>query len=68
MQFLLFYLCCGLPIGLIEFVSVLFIRDGGAVWLKALYAFIAVIFWPLIIGVLFVPERVLSKLRRALDG
>ncbi|VEC78905.1 Uncharacterised protein [Raoultella ornithinolytica] len=41
MQFLLFYLCCGLPLGLIEFISVLFIRDGGAVRLKAIYGLIA---------------------------
>ncbi|HBN2794740.1 TPA: hypothetical protein L2B26_005718 [Klebsiella oxytoca] len=68
MQFLMLYLCCGLPLGLIELISVLFIRDGGAVWLKALYGLIAVIIWPLIFAVLFVPERVLSKWRRVLDG
>lgn len=68
MQFLLFYLCCGLPLGFIEFISVLFIRDGGAVWLKAIYGLISVVAWPLIFMVLFVPERVLCKWRRALDG
>lgn len=68
MQFLLLYLSCGLPLGLIEFISVLFIRDGGSVLLKALYGLITVIFWPLIIFVLFVPERVLCKWRRVLDG
>ncbi|HEG4382291.1 TPA: hypothetical protein SD291_002180 [Klebsiella pneumoniae] len=68
MQLLLLYLSCGLPIGVIEFILVLFIRDGGSVWLKALYGLITVIFWPLIIVVLFVPERVLCKWRRVLDG
>lgn len=68
MQFILLYLICGVPIGLIEFVSVLFIRDGGAVWLKAVYGLIAVLLWPLIFAVLFVPERILCKWRRILDG
>lgn len=68
MQFVLLYLFCGLPIGLIEFISVLFIRDGCAVWLKALYGVITVILWPLIIAVLFVPESVLCKWRRVLNG
>lgn len=63
MQFLLLYLICGLPIGLIEFISVLFIRDGGSVWLKAVYGVIGALLWPLIIAVLFVPERILCKLR-----
>ncbi|EPY4252659.1 TPA: hypothetical protein ACSQ42_000840 [Klebsiella aerogenes] len=68
MQFLLLYLLCGLPLGLIEFISVLFIRDGGAVWLKVVYGVIAVLLWPLIFAVLFVPERILCKWRRALGG
>lgn len=63
MQYFLFYLCFGVPFGLIEFVSVLFIRDGAAVWLKAIYGLIAVIIWPLIIMVLFIPEHVLCKWR-----
>lgn len=68
MQYFLLYLCFGVPFGLIEFVSVLFIRDGGKVWFKALYGLISVLAWPLIILVLFVPERVLCKWRRLLDG
>lgn len=68
MQFLLLYLICGLPLGLFEFVSVLLVRDGGSVWLKATYGVIAVLLWPLIFAVLFVPERILCKWRRVWDG
>ena len=68
MQFLLLYLICGLPLGFVEFISVLLIRDGGAVWLKAVYGVIAMLLWPLIFAVLFVPERILCKWRRVLDG
>ncbi|AMG53247.1 hypothetical protein AL524_09195 [Citrobacter amalonaticus] len=68
MQYFLLYLCFGVLLGLIEFISVLFIRDGRSVLLKALYGLFTVIFWPLIIFVLFVPERVLCKWRRVLDG
>ncbi len=65
MQFLLLYLICGLPIGLVEFISVLFIRDGGSAWLKAIYGVIAALLWPLIFAVLFIPERILCKWRRS---
>lgn len=68
MQFLLLYLICGLPLGLFEFVSVLLVRDGGSVWLKATCGVIAVLLWPLIFAVLFVPERILCKWRRVWDG
>lgn len=67
MQFLLLYLICGLPLGLFEFVSVLLVRDDGSVWLKATYGVIAVLLWPLIFAVLFVPERILCKWRRVWD-
>lgn len=68
MQYFLLYLCYGVLFGLIEFISVLFIRDGGAIWLKAIYGLISVVAWPLMILMLFVPKRVLCKWRRLLDG
>lgn len=63
MHLFLLYLCVGVPFGLIEFVSVIFIRDGASVWLKGVYGLIAAALWPLIIIVAFVPERNLNQLR-----
>lgn len=68
MHFLLLYLCFGLLLGIIEFISVIFIRDGEPVWLKAIYGLIVALAWPLVIVVGFLPNRILQKVRRALGG
>lgn len=66
MEYLLLYLCFGAPIGLIEFVAVLFIRNSGSPWLKFVYGLIALIAWPLIFALIFVPNRILKKVRNNL--
>ncbi|WP_336709614.1 MULTISPECIES: hypothetical protein [unclassified Cedecea] len=68
MEYLFLYFCFGVPVGLLEFVSVLFIRDSGAWWLKGVYALLVAIAWPLIIVLMFVPNSVLCKWRERLTG
>lgn len=60
---LLIYLIFGVMIGVVEVISVLLINDKEKVRAKIAYGILAGIFWPLILIVAFIPEKILAKLR-----
>lgn len=60
---LLIYLIFGVMIGVVEVISVLLINDKEKVRTKIAYGILAGIFWPLILIVTFIPEKLLAKLR-----
>lgn len=57
-----FYLICGSPFAVIEFVSILLIRDGAKISLKLTYALIGWILWPILMLVFFIPNSILKKI------
>ena len=66
MNIILLYLMLGIPLAILELVLVILIKDNASLTIKMAYALLCLFIWPLLIIVIFIPNKYLSTIRSTL--